>query len=83
MLNGRFDAAMASNILAVIFLPLCALAAARHSWHWLAGSSPKPIKLPAAVLWSVFFVIFAYTVARNLPWEPFNLLAPRSLGDSP
>ena len=73
---AHFDVpgAMAMNPLLVLFLPLIPLLIA-----WSIGWQPRWLRPMMRVLaepkfWLV--LLPGYWIARNLPWFPFNLLAP-------
>jgi len=80
LLHGRVADAAARNVLALVLLPLAAYAAildlARLRpiplGRWKLKLPALPYKTPLAVL----IVVLVYWVARNLPWYPFNILAP-------
>lgn len=78
ILNGHVWAGFRMNPLAVAALPFLigwlAAATVRH----LRGK-PLP-RLPSWLPWVAIAVIVLFTVARNLPWEPFSWLAPTSIG---
>jgi hypothetical protein len=80
LLNGQFYAGLRMNPLAVLSLPLLlgwlTLAFVRH---FRGKALPR---IPSWVPWAAIAVIVFYTVARNLPWEPFSWLAPRDIGIS-
>lgn len=74
LVHGNLGAALDMNPLAVILLPFAALALL-----WNAGWQPRwaaPIIrfLAQPMLWAV--LVPTYWLARNLPWPPFNWLAP-------
>ena len=74
LLHGNLEKALSMNVVFVFALPLVAL----MLMHQL-------VKLPMALLTVVKFfsdarpwawLLISYAVLRNLPWYPFNLLAP-------
>jgi hypothetical protein len=77
VLNGRLLSALHYNVLWTLSLPLAMYLAVSELRKW-AGRRPLPGDLAgkpwfwiaAAVVSLVFFAL------RNLPWEPFSLLAP-------
>jgi hypothetical protein len=77
LLNGRIGAGFRMNPLAILSLPLLLgwllLAFVRH----LRGK-PLP-RVPSWLPWVAIAVVILYTVARNLPWEPFSWLAPTDI----
>jgi len=74
ILNGHLYAGFRMNPLAVLCLPVFAWLAATICYRLYKGR-PLP-KVPLWLPWVALAVILVYTVARNLPWEPFSWLAP-------
>lgn len=83
VLNGRFEQALAYNVLAVVILPYLGIAAFRSLWSWVWDAPPRPSRFPAGVRrWSplvIGVVMAAFWVLRNIPVYPFILLAPHEL----
>ena len=79
LLNGDIGQALAWNVLAVGLLPLAAL------WlYWTAlcvlRRGDLPVFNPPTWLVQAFLlVLLLFFVARNLPFYPFDLLAPHRL----
>ena len=74
LLHGDVWLALAMNPLLVVSLPLLGLmsinaAGWRPTW---AIPLMRPLARPALWLW----LLLGYGVLRNIPWYPFNLLAP-------
>jgi hypothetical protein len=71
LFHGRFGEAAGHNVTALIVLPLAVLIGVRVA---VLGrpARPAPTWLPLAVLAAVV----VWTVARNLPFAPFQALAP-------
>jgi Protein of unknown function (DUF2752) len=65
--HGHLLAAFHLNPLAVVALPLLTI--------WLARG--ECTKLKPAWIWTLLAIIVAFGVLRNLPWQPFTLLAPQ------
>lgn len=63
--------ALAMNPLLVVALPVLALMLVRAAWP---AASLARLPLPRAMQW--LWLIGSFTIARNLPWAPFNWLAP-------
>lgn len=74
LVHGDLATAVHMNVLAMLLLVAMPFTVA-----WLAGWKPAFL-LPMARLmssawfWGVLFI--GFWIARNLPWYPFNLLAP-------
>jgi Protein of unknown function (DUF2752) len=77
LLHLRFCEALRMNAPAALALPFFALIGVRAWWLWLRGlpdfSSYQPKAWHA---WAVVTCLLAFSVLRNLPWEPFVWLAP-------
>lgn len=74
ILNGQLYAGFRMNPLAVASFPFLA-ACLCFVLYRAYKRRPLPA-MPTWLPWAIFAVIVVYTVARNLPWEPFNWLAP-------
>lgn len=79
-LNGDLSQAIAYNPLALIVLPVLALALVRSLWAWAWGQRSDPI-LPRwqHLPWVIAVVLAVFGVARNVPVYPLTLLAPHPL----
>lgn len=74
LVHGDMATAIHMNLLAILLL---ALLPAAFAWH--LGWKPRLLQPAAAVLASPWFwgiLMPAFWITRNLPWYPFNLLAP-------
>jgi hypothetical protein len=79
LLHGDFVQAGAWNPLATVMLPSVAI--------WLVWATSRVLRRrplpifdpPTWLLRVVLFVLLVFWVARNLPFFPFELLAPRRL----
>lgn len=73
LVHGDVPGALHDNGMLVLMLPVIA---------WLLGTefllppARRPFVPPWAI-WTMFAVLAAFTVARNIPVYPLNLLAPR------
>jgi hypothetical protein len=79
-LNGRFLQAFAFNPFAVVLLPAVAVAVLVSLARWVTGRLGRSGFLVGGrwvLLLAVALVLF--TVLRNIPVEPFTLLAPHEL----
>lgn len=73
--QGAVMRALDQNLFAVAMLPVLvvwAVASARNVWRTGRGSWA----LPTGWAWGVLVFVVIFTLARNLPWWPFALLAP-------
>ncbi|MFT5468943.1 MAG: hypothetical protein ACI8UO_004056 [Verrucomicrobiales bacterium] len=79
-LDLDFVEALKKNAFFVLAAPFIIYGVALRWMRWLRPNAnwlPRPINWPMPVLWSIFAVMIAFGVLRNLPFEPFSLLAPR------
>ena len=73
LVHGDVPGALHDNMMLVLMLPVIG---------WLLGAElllppgRRPFVPPWAI-WTLFTVLMGFTVARNVPAYPFNLLAPR------
>lgn len=76
LLRGNLHAAWAMNPLAILFLPFIGYGLASHALTAIRGQGlPQPF-LQAAWIRALCAVIILYGIVRNLPFYPFELLAP-------
>ncbi len=66
------------NPVAVVLAPLVALGIAQHAFPRLAPRWAAE-RAPVRSVWLVFALLVVYGVLRNLPFEPFRLLAPHTI----
>jgi len=76
LLQGNLRAAWALNPLTVLLLPFLAYGAASHTLFELRGQHLPRLFLPAVWIRALCAVIILFGIARNLPFHPFELLAP-------
>jgi hypothetical protein len=76
LLHGELAAAFRMNALAVVLLPLLGVGLLQLACPRLWASGVAERASPRSV-WAIFFILVGYGVVRNLPFEPFSLLAPR------
>lgn len=83
-LNGNIEQAITYNILAPIFFPIVLISMLRSLWSWCwnrklpAATKPRPLwmrYIPIAL--AALLIVFG--ILRNIPVEPFTLLAPHEL----
>ena len=78
LMHLRLGEAVQKNALFIIALPFVALWSATNLTRWARG---EPVREPSAltrprILVAILLAILAFAILRNLPWPPFNLLAP-------
>jgi len=79
LLHGNLGAAWALNPLTVLLLPFVIYGVASHAFFEIHGQHlPRPF-LPAVWIRALCAVIILFGVARNLPFHPFDSLAPREI----
>jgi Protein of unknown function (DUF2752) len=79
LLLGNFREAWALNPLTVVLLPFVTYGLASEALIQLRGRALPQIFLPAIWIRSLCAVVILFGVARNLPFHPFNLLAPGAM----
>jgi hypothetical protein len=80
LLNGHPLAAFSYHLFAPVLFLLAALAVVRGLVRW-ALREPQANRRPIRPFWPWLCVaaLLAYTVARNIPAEPFSHLAPKEI----
>lgn len=76
LLHGHLLTALSLNPLMVLLLPFLGYAFISRMLLALRGKPLPRIFIPAFWLWLLFAVIIAYWILRNIPFFPFNCLAP-------
>lgn len=75
LLNGQVLTALHANALTMFTLPFLFAGVV----IWASRSTSRPIRfprIPAAAVWSFVIVVAVFSVLRNIPAHPFDLLAP-------
>ena len=75
MLHGNLAAAFGLNPLMVLSLPFLGYCLISPRVHAVTKRAPAGF-IPAFWIWLILLVIILYWVLRNLPFYPFNFLAP-------
>ncbi len=76
LLHGQFLHALDLNPLMVISIPFLGYAIISQALFYIRGKGlPQVIKHPIWI-WAIFVLIIVYTILRNIPFYPFNILAP-------
>ena len=76
LLQGNLRAAWALNPLTIVLLPFLAYGTASYALFEIRGRHLPQIFLPAVWIRALFGVIVLFGIARNIPFHPFDLLAP-------
>ena len=79
LLHGDLAQAAAYNLLFLLLLPPLLAWGACVWWSLWAGRPAPGWRMPPWVFRALLVVVFAFWVLRNLPFPPFNLLAPHAL----
>ena len=75
LLHGDLLAAVSYNLLAVAALPVLLYFGIRCVVYSSLGRS-DPTRISPVRAWTIFWIIIAFTVVRNLHFEPFTFLKP-------
>lgn len=85
LLQGNVAGALSMNALAMVLVPIVVATclvnfirrSRRHrSRHRQLPDQPLPRLLPDWTGWAIFAIVVVFTIARNIPYEPFLYLAP-------
>ena len=84
-LNGRFGEALSQNVLVFVAVPYLLFGFLSGLWHYFWQTPPRPprFRYPKWVTVTLVALLVAFTIARNIPTYPFNLLAPKELPVAP
>jgi len=84
LLNGRIEQAIAWNPLALIVVPILAVALIRSLWSWAWERPAKPFRRsPAWIAAVIGTILVLFGILRNVPIEPFSRLAPHEIVNAP
>src|SRR5262249_13310082 len=79
LLHGDPIQALAYNVLAVLALPFLLVWFARLGLAAVRNKRVRSRPVPARWIRIIFIAIVVFWILRNLPWFPFDLLAPHAL----
>jgi hypothetical protein len=79
LLNGDFAQAAAYNLLAVVLLPLAVMYLYWCAWRSLRNRHVPTWNPPRWVPRLFLTLLVVFWIVRNLPFYPFDLLAPHKL----
>jgi hypothetical protein len=79
LLHGDLRQAVAMNLLTVILLPFIGYGLGSEVYRGFRARPLPGTMLPASWIRALFAVIVLFGIARNLPFHPFDLLAPGGL----
>jgi len=76
LLHGNFLSAFRLNPLMVLALPIMVYAFCSKVIFFVTGRPLPRIFVPAIWIWLLLVIILLFWVFRNIPLQPFSLLAP-------
>jgi hypothetical protein len=76
LLQGNLQAAWAMNPLSMLLFPFLAYGLAREVISYLRGRPSPQFSITGAWIRALCALIVLFGVVRNLPFHPFDLLAP-------
>jgi hypothetical protein len=79
LLHGNLHAAWSMNPLMILLLPFVCYGLASHALGAIRGRGLPQLFLPAIWIRALGAVIIVYGIVRNLPFHPFDLLAPGAM----
>lgn len=79
LLHGNLQAAWAMNPLTILLLPFISYGLASHALAAVRGRGLPRLFMPASCIQALGIVIVLFGIVRNLPFHPFNLLAPGAM----
>jgi len=79
ILHGNLQAAWAMNPLTLILLPFLTYGLASRALAEIRGQGLPRIFLPAVCIRALCAAIILFGIVRNLPFYPFDLLAPGAM----
>ncbi|HET7231331.1 MAG TPA: DUF2752 domain-containing protein [Longimicrobium sp.] len=77
LLHGHVITALGYNAFYVLTVPFLAYSMAGHAARWMMGRAILPtVRISPRQAKALLFAMLAFSVLRNVPVYPFNLLAP-------
>ena len=76
LLHGNVTAALGYNVYSMLALPLVGYFLAAAGLRAYRLPAPPRLTIPAPFIWALLAAILAFWLARNLPIQPFMVLAP-------
>ncbi|MEI6287545.1 MAG: DUF2752 domain-containing protein [Bacillota bacterium] len=77
LLHGDIVAAIRSNPLFVVSLPVLLYLLASFVLNFVGVAQLPELFSTSRRIWLMFWIVVIFTILRNMPYEPFMLLAPR------
>lgn len=81
LVRGDFVQALAYNPMLIAFLPVVVYLALRVGYKTWAGQNARWLAVPTWVTWLFIGTLIVFSIARNIPAYPFELLAPHALAE--
>jgi Protein of unknown function (DUF2752) len=71
LLHGHLGDAFVLNPLLLIVLPILLFVLIRHTSWAISGATPKRNRMPAPMIYGIFFLLVSFWVIRNTSIYPF------------
>jgi hypothetical protein len=81
LVRGDIVQALAFNPMLVVLFPMFAYLVLRFGCEIWVGRTMRGIGVPGWLTWLFVVTLIAFTIARNVPAYPFELLAPHVLAE--
>jgi hypothetical protein len=79
LVHGDIEQALAWNPLFVLLLPYLIFSALSVAYTMWTGKRLIQYRMPGWTVQAMLWTLVLYWIARNLPFEPFTLLAPHAI----
>jgi len=79
LLQGNVRTAWAMNPLSMLLFPFLTYGLSREAISYLRGQASPQFAVPGAWIRALCALIVLFGIARNLPFHPFDLLAPGAM----
>ena len=76
LMHGNIAAAFGYNAYAMLALPVVAYSFAATGLRVYRLPAPPRVFIPARWIWALVAAVLSFWLLRNLPFTPFNVLAP-------
>ena len=71
LLHGHVATAFTLNPLLLVALPIMLFVLLRHTRWAMSGATPEGNRLPASIIYALFFVLLSFWIIRNTSIYPF------------
>lgn len=79
LVHGDIEQALAWNPLFVLLLPYILFSGLRSAYAMWTGKRMTQYRPPGWISYVLIWTMLLYWIGRNLPFEPFTLLAPHAI----